>query len=214
MSHSSISRRDVFRLLAAASAAGAMLPKEAAAQAPLPLTRNVKNTLSDPDYSKKVIPWEKPLVASELATLTILVDLILPADDESPAASALEVPDFLNEWVGVPYKDTIEDFETIRGGLAWLHTRSDSLHGKRYDDLTVDQQTAILDSICDPTKTAPGLAPGARFFKRLRNLTVGGHYSHPKTWKSLGYVGNVPIAGPYPGVPAEVIKILGLKDVV
>jgi hypothetical protein len=211
---SSLSRRDVFRLLAAASAAGAMLPKEAVAQAPQPLTRGVKDALSDPDYSKKTIPWEKPLSEAELKTLGILCDIILPADGELPAPTALEVPDFINEWVGAPYKDMIDDLETIRGGLAWLHTHSVSLHEKRFDDLTEAQQIAILDTICDPSKAAPGLGPGVRLFRRVRMLTVGGYYTHSSTWKHLGYVGNVPIGGPYPGVPPEVIRILGLEDVI
>lgn len=43
-------------------------------------------------------------------------------------------------------------------------------------------------------------------------LTIGGYYSHSKTWKSLGYVGNVPIAGEYPGVPDEILKILGVEN--
>ena len=215
MSHSPLSRRDVFRLFAAATAAGAMLPKEAAAQAPQPLTRNVKEALSDPDYTQKVIPWEKPLTEAEVATLAILCDIILPGDGAAlPMPSKIGVPDFLNEWVGAPYKDTIDDYEIIRGGLAWIQSHSNSLHGKRFDDLTEAQQTGILDTICDPAKTPPDLAPGARFFKRLRMLTLGGYYTHSSTWKSLGYVGNTPIAGPYPGTPPEVIKVLGLEDMI
>ena len=214
MSHSAFSRRDVFRLFAAATAAGAMMPKEAKAQAPLPLTRNVKDALTDPDYTQKVIPWEKPLTEAELATLAILCDIILPGDGaDLPMPSAIGVPDFLNEWVGAPYKDTLDDFENLRGGLAWLHSHSNALHGKRFDDLTKTQQTGILDTICEPAKAAPALAPGVRFFRRLRLLTLGGYYTHSSTWKSLGYVGNVPIAGAYPGVPDEVIKLLGLEDV-
>ena len=214
MSDSSISRRDIFRLLAAAGAGSAMLPKDALAQAPLPLTRNVKTALSDPDYLNKVIPWEKPLVEPELKTLEVLVDIIIPGDENSPAPSAIGVPDFLSEWVGAPYKDNVEDLDILRGGLAWLQTHCDKLHGKRFEDLAEAQQIAILDSICDPAKTAPALATGGRFFKRLRMLTLGGYYTHSSTWKSLGYVGNVPIGGAYPGVPDEVIKILGLEDVV
>ena len=215
MSDSAFSRRDVFRLFAAATAAGAMLPKEAVAQPPQPLTRGVKNTLSDPDYTQKIIPWEKPLTEAEVATLAVICDIILPGDGaDLPMPSKIGVPDFLNEWVGAPYQDTIDDFEILRGGLAWLHSHSDGLHGKRFDDLTPAQQTGILDTICDPAKTTPDLAPGARFFKRLRMLTLGGYYTHSSTWKSLGYVGNVPIAGPYPGPPPEVIKLLGLEDVI
>jgi len=206
-----LSRRSVFKLIAASAVAGTI--PIAQAQPPEPLTREYKNPLSDPDYNDHTLPWDKPLEASELATLKVLVDLILPADDKSPAASAIGLPDFLNEWIGAPYPENREDYETIRGGLAWLNTHTWQLHGKPFVDITEAQQTDILDSICDPAKAAPGLAQGARFFKKLRMLTIGGYYTHPATWESLGYVGNRPIAGPYPGVPDEVIKILGLEGV-
>ncbi len=211
MHESNVSRRSVFKLVAAASAVGAFKP--AAAEPPRPLTRDYKNTLSDPDYSSKQIPWDMPLEKAELATLAILVDLILPADADSPAASAIGVHDFLNEWVGAPYPTNREDYHTIRGGVAWLNTHSWKRYEKPFAQLAAGEQTAILDSICDPAKAAPELAHGARFFQKLRMLTLGGYYTHPATWKSLGYIGNAPIAGPYPGVPDEVIKILGLEGV-
>jgi hypothetical protein len=210
MNDSTVSRRDLFRLIAAAGATGALAPADLAA-APPPLTRNFKNVLSDPDFSDPAAPWEKPLVEAELATLALLVDLILPADELSPAASAIGVHDFLNEWAGAPYPENRADCEILRGGLAWLNTRAFQLHGNGFAALDAARRTEILDSICDPAKAAPALAVGARFFGRLRMLALGGYYSHSSTWRSLGYVGNVPIAGPYPGVPEEVIKILGLE---
>ncbi|MBC7980081.1 MAG: gluconate 2-dehydrogenase subunit 3 family protein [Armatimonadetes bacterium] len=214
MHETTVSRRDIFKLLAAASAAGAMLPKQLAAQAPRPLTRPFKNPLTDPDFLNPVAPWEKPLVDTELATLAVLCDLIIPGDADSPAPSKIGLPDFLNEWVGAPYDDNRADYEIIRGGLAWISTRSNSLHALPFIKLTEAQQTAILDSICHPANTAPELSYGSRFFQKLRLLTLGGYYSHSSTWKSLGYVGNIPIAGPYPGVPDEIIKLLGLGDVI
>ncbi len=209
MNDSTVSRRDLFKLIAAASATGALVTTPGIAAPPPPL-RNFRNLLSDPDFSNPAAPWDKPLVEAELATLAVLVDLILPADELSPAASAIGVHEFLNEWVGAPYPDNRADCEILRGGLAWLNTHAFKLYGKGFTALDAAQQTAILDSICDPAKSAPELAIGTRFFTKLRMLTLGGYYSHSSTWKSLGYVGNVAIAGPYPGVPAEVIKILGL----
>lgn len=213
MDETNISRRNVFKLIAAASAIGAGAPATSHAEPPKPLTRHFKNPLSDPDYTTLTIPWEKPLDATELATLGVLVDLILPGDAEAPAPTSLGLPDFLNEWVGAPYPQNRDDYEIVRGGVAWINTRSWQLHGAPFVKLPEEKQTAILDSICDPAKAAPELAYGARFFRKLRMLTLGGYYSHPKTWKSLGYVGNVPIPGPYPGVPDEIIRILDLGGV-
>lgn len=210
MNDTTVSRRDLFRLIAAASATGALVTTPGVA-APPPLTRNFRNVLSDPDYSDPSGPWDKPLVDAELATLAVLVDLILPADEHSPAASAIGVHEFLNEWAGAPYPENRADCEILRGGLAWLNTHAFQLHGKGFTTLDAAQQTAILDRICDPAKSTPELAPGTRFFVKLRMLALGGYYSHSSTWRSLGYIGNTPIAGPYPGVPDEVIRILGLE---
>jgi hypothetical protein len=210
MNDSTVSRRDLFRLIAAAGTTGALVTSSGTA-APPPLTRNFKNVLSDPDFSNPAAPWDKPLEEAELATLAVLVDLILPADEDSPAAPAIGVHDFLNEWAGAPYPENRADCEILRGGLAWLNTHAFQLHGQGFAALDAARQTAILDRICDPAKSPPELAPGTRFFTKLRMLALGGYYSHSSTWKSLGYVGNVAIAGPYPGVPDEVIRILGLE---
>lgn len=209
MEQPQLSRRSIFKLIAA-SAAASSIPIAHGAP-PKPLTRHFKNTLSDPDFNSRTLPWEKPLVETELATLAVLVDLILPADEKSPAATAIGLPDFINEWVGAPYAENREDYETIRGGLAWLNTHTWQLHGKPFTAVSPTQQTAILDRICDPAKAAPELAHGARFFSKLRMLSLGGYYTHPLTWESLGYVGNRPSMGAYPGVPDEVIRLLGLE---
>jgi len=210
MNHTTVSRRDVFRLIAAASAAGAFAPADLIGQTTPIVPR--KNTFFDPDFQSRELLWEKPLTASELETLTVLCDIIIPGDDLAPPPSKIGVAEFLSEWVGAPYDQNREDLGTIRGGLAWLNSHCGSLHNSPFIKLNLGQQIAVLDSICDPGKTAPELAPGAVFFKKLRMLTLGGYYSHSSTWKSIGYVGNVPIAGPYPGVPDEILKILGVEN--
>lgn len=212
MHENSISRRSVFKLIAAASAAGAVLPHRADAESTSQQFFDYQKIFADPDFNNKVIPWEKPLVESELATLGVLVDLILPADEESPAPSAIGVPDFINEWIGAPYPENRDDGLMIRSGVSWMNNHAWQLHGKSFIELTSEQQASILDSICDAETAKSELYVGARFFKKLRTLALNGYYTHPATWKSLGYVGNLPIAGPYPGVPEEVINLLGLDE--
>ena len=213
MHDSNISRRSVFKLIAAASAAGAVLPHQAAAKPSNQQLWDYQKIFIDPDFLNPVIPWEMPLAESELATLAVLVDLILPADDQSPAPSSIGVQQFINEWIGAPYPGNRDDGLTIRGGVAWLNNFTWQLHRKPFTELSVTQQTSILDSICDPENTNPETLTGTRFFTKLRMLTLNGYYTHPATWKSLGYIGNVAIAGPYPGVPLEIVKLLGLDQV-
>ena len=211
MHDSNLSRRNIFKLIAAAGAAGVVLPHQAGAAAAKQQLWDHQKIFADPDFFNPIIPWEKPLDQSELVTLGVLVDLILPADEESPAPSAIGVPDFINEWVGAPYPENRDDNLIVRGGVGWINNHSWQLHQKPFTELSSNQQTAILDEICNPENEQPELAAGVRFFSKLRMLALNGYYTHPATWKSLGYVGNVAIAGPYPGVPADIVRLLGLE---
>ncbi len=211
-----LSRRDALKWLAGTSAAGMAAPALAAPNEtePAPAAWMARNTLHDPDYVKNPYPWEKTMSPEELKTAGALADIILPKDDLGPAATEVGVPEFLNEWISAPYEDKQEDAQIIRGGLAWLNTESFRRHEHTFVDLTAAQQTAIVDDICVPENAKPELRTGVTFFKRFRTLCLGGYYTHSATWKHLGYVGNVGIGGPYPGVPDEIIKLLGLEDVV
>jgi hypothetical protein len=218
MSDSSpISRRNALKGLLSGAAGAATIPAIAAPNhtEPAPPVHASRFVFHDPDFTQPVkFPWEKLLSAEELATTTALADLILPTDETSPAASEVGVPDFINEWISADYPEHQEDRETIRGGLGWLSTESFKRFAKRFEELDGVQQSQIADDICDSTKAKPEHHVGAVFFKRFRQLCVGGYYSHSQTWKSLGYIGNISVGGPYPGVPAEVIEKLGLQDVV
>ena len=217
MEKTTISRRDIFKLIAATSATGALMPPAMYAQKPVPASPGTaeqarKPSFTDPDFQNREVLWETPLGKAELATLTVLCDIIIPGDADAPPPSKIGLADFINEWIGAPYDQNVADQETIRGGLAWLNTHSKSLHSTHFTKLTPAQQTGILDSISAPQDIPVELAPGAAFFRKLRMLTLGGYYSHSSTWKSLGYIGNVPIAGAYPGVPDEILKILGVEN--
>ena len=218
MSESSpISRRNALKGLLSGAAGAAAVPALAAPNhtEPAPPAHPSRFVFHDPDFMQPLkFPWEKLLSAEELATTQALADLILPKDQTSPAASEVGVPDFINEWVSADYPAHQEDRETLRGGLGWLNTESFKRFSKRFEELGVDQQSQIADDICDAAKAKPEHRVGAVFFKRFRQLCVGGYYSHSQTWKSLGYVGNISIGGPYPGVLPEVIEKLGLQDVV
>ena len=158
-------------------------------------------------------PWERVMTEAELKLTKVLADLMLPKDANGPAASEVGVPEFINEWISAPYDEQREDGEIVRGGLAWINTQSFKRFGKGFDEAALAEQTQMLDSICDASTGKPVDAVGVAFFKKFRHLVVAGYYTHSSTWKQLGYIGNVTLAGAYPGVPDEVIKKLGLEDV-
>jgi len=212
---SPLSRRDALKWIAGTAAGTATAPVIAAPHEtePAPVHPSLRSPIFDPDYAKPYVPFDKVLKSEEIKTITVLADIILPKDNLGPAASEVGVPDFINEWVSAPYEDHREDCEVVRGGLGWLNTESFRRAEKRFDELNHDQQISIMDDICDATKAKPEHRTGATFFKKFRQLALSGYYTHSATWKQLGYVGNVTIGGPYPGVPDEIIKKLGLEDV-
>ncbi|MDB6073487.1 MAG: hypothetical protein JWO89_1127 [Verrucomicrobiaceae bacterium] len=158
-------------------------------------------------------PWQKVLTPEELTTTKALADLILPKDDQGPAASEMGVHDFINDWISAPYDKNHDDCEVIRGGLGWLNTESFKRFEKRFDEVDAADQAAIIDDICLPDQAKAELKTGVVFFKEFRQLALSGYYTHSATWPHLGYVGNISVGGPYPGVPEAIIKQLGLEDV-
>ena len=199
---------------AAGAVAAAPLSAAPGETVPAPMAWPIRHPIHDPDFSKPLSgPWPRVLTEAELRLATVLGDLILPKDAHGPAASEVGIPEFINEWVSAPYDEQREDGEIVRGGLAWLSTQSFKRFGRGFDEAGGEQQTELLDSIADASKAMTEDAVGVAFFKKFRQLVVGGYYSHSATWKHLGYTGNITLAGAYPGVPEEVIKKLGLEDV-
>lgn len=210
-----LSRRSALKWITGAAAGSAAVSKAAPTETePVPPAYPTRYTLHDPDFTKPyVAPWTKVMTDDELKTTAVLADIILPKDANGPAASEIGLPDFINEWISAPCDEQHEASEIIRGGLAWLHTESFRRFEKGFTELAAAQQIQIVDDICDDKKAKPQHKTGAAFFKKFRQLCLGGYYTHSATWKHLGYIGNVSMGGEFPGTPEEIIKKLGLEDV-
>jgi len=142
----------------------------------------------------------------EMATITVLVDIIIPKDDFSGSASEAKVPEFIEFMV----KDIPEHKIPMRGGLKWLDLQSTWRFEKPFINASTEQQIELIDEIAYPKKAKPEMQPGVTFFTRLRNLTASGFYTTEMGVKDIGYVGNVP--NQWPGVPDEVLKQYGLEN--
>jgi hypothetical protein len=155
----------------------------------------------DPDLRHPVRPWPLTLDQAQTRTVTRLADLILPADEHSPSASAVGVPAFVDEWVSAPYPEQQRDRTIVLEGLK----RLDHAAGGRFADLPDDRAGAILDRICDP-KTAAD-PEDAAFFRRFKSICMLGFYTTPEGWADLGYVGDRPQAE-FADPPPEVLARL------
>lgn len=169
-------------------------------------------TAWDPDLVAPTVPWSRILTPDELEGVAALCDVIIPADEGSPAASAVGAHDFIDEWVSAPYDGNERDLVLIRGGLAWLDREGASRFGDglRFRDLTLEQQRAICDDICYQPDAAPEFQVAARFFDRFRDLTSTAFWTTQAGMDDLGYIGNVPLARWDPP-PPEVLRHIGLQ---
>lgn len=143
-------------------------------------------------------PWPRLLSDEELQAAAALADFILPASGTAPAASALGIPDFVDEWVSAPYPDQLKDRPLIRDGLKTL---------------------AKVQAVERPAAMAALQAEGGAFFKRFRALTIGAYYTTEEGFKDIGYIGNIareadegPSAEVRAALDAQLSK-LGLKGV-
>jgi len=223
-----LSRRTVFKWFAATAAA--LSAGELASCAPttsLPATPPpplmppiaigaVKGYGTDPKLNRFYEPgdvWPLRLSAAQRDLVTVLADVILPADDFGPAASAVRVPDFIDEWVSAPYPDQQRDSGVIVNGLEWLAAESQSRFGAPFAKLTTAQQHAICDDICYAKTATREFETAANFFSRFRSIASGAYYATMPGWKAIGYVGNVSLVT-FDGPPPEALAKLGVEQTV
>ena len=143
----------------------------------------------------------------EMATITILADIIIPKDSVSGSASDAKVPEFIEFIV----KDIPEHKTPMRGGLKWLDVYSFNKFGKSFIDASSAQQISIIDEIAYPKKAKPEVRAGVTFFNRMRSLTASGFYTTEIGVKDIGYAGNAP--NQWTGVPDDVLKQYGMENV-
>lgn len=157
--------------------------------------------IQDYEYERtKQLYAETFFTEHEMATITVLVDIIIPKDEVSGSASEAKVPEFIEFIV----KDMPGHKTPMRGGLKWLDIRANKLYKKPFIKCDSKQQIALVDEIAYPDKATAETQVGVSFFSMLRNLTSSGFYTSEMGIKDIGYKGNIP--GVWNGVPPEVLK--------
>lgn len=156
-------------------------------------------------YNQKIEAEPAFFTPEEMATITLLGDIIIPKDDVSGSASDAKVPAFIEFIV----KDMPEHQTPLRGGLRWLDLQCLNRYGKSFSHSDHNQQMEMVDAIAWPKKAKPDMTQGVAFFNLMRNLVATGFYTTEIGVKDVGYVGNVP--NQWNGVPAEVLKQYNLS---
>lgn len=200
-------RRDILKSIPVTVLGASVLPAEAAVPAP-PDVKPVKvpggRQKFEAERDAKLMA-EKFFTPQELQTVTILADIIIPADARSGSASQAGVPAFIEFMM----KDMPRYQTPMRGGLRWLDNQCRKRYGKPFAQITKAQQIEIVDEIAYPGQAKPEMSQGVSFFNMMRGFTATGFFTSQMGIKDIGYMGNVP--NQWAGVPDEVLKQYGLS---
>ncbi len=214
-----IDRRVAIKWMLTASA-GAMLIRTPSLAGVVPETmpplpsRQAVGYGTDPDLVKAYKPgdlWPLTFTAAQRRQVAALCDIVIPADDRSPSASAVGVTDYIDEFVSAPYPDNIREGPKIVDGLAWVDRESTRRFGAVFAEASEAQRASLCEDMSRQEPQDPELKAAADFFRQFRNLVASGFYTTPVGMKDIGYVGNVPLAR-FDGPPADLVARLGLTD--
>ncbi|GAB3885655.1 gluconate 2-dehydrogenase subunit 3 family protein [Spirosoma agri] len=195
-------RRDTLKAFSLAGFGLAVSPVEAAVPSPpdvKPLKIPGGRQKFEAERDAK-LNAEKFFTPHELQTVTVLSDIIIPADERSGSASQAGVPAFIEFMM----KDQPSNQTPMRGGIRWLDNTCVKRYGKQFVLCTKAQQIDIIEQIAYPKQAKADMTQGASFFSMMRNLTATGFFTSKIGIKDIGYVGNVP--NQWDGVPDDVLK--------
>jgi hypothetical protein len=150
----------------------------------------------------------KFFTAHEYATVSLLVDLIIPRDERSGSATDAGVPEFMDfMMIDQPRRQV-----SMRGGLALIDRLSENRFGKRFAAASDAERRQLLDEIAYTSNPDPGLSHHVAFFSSFRDLTASGFWSTKMGIADLQYKGNV-FVDEWDGCPETALKKLGVTYV-
>lgn len=118
--------------------------------------------------------------AAEYPMIERLAEIIIPSDS-TPGAKEAGVAEFIDFMVAA---DSEVQY-AFRTGLTWLNAYSEQTTGKRFVELTAEQQTSLLIPLGFKDKAREGQETGRRFFGMMREYTVTGFYTSEIGFKEL-----------------------------
>lgn len=186
MSHenTNVSRRGLFHILGVTGASAALATSSASAF-----------EASKSEARKGGSTEFRVLDAHQQKTAAALSDLILPADDRGPAASATGVVAFIDDWIA--FRTEQDGYDRLKaevlGGLTWLDRESNRLFNVDFIHTSAEQKKQIADRIAYPDRAAKEDRHWADFFNTFRDLVVAGYFSSKEGVKDLPYLGNTAV---------------------
>ena len=151
-------------------------------------------------------PWPKTLTQQQIALVSRLTDILVPASNGQPGALQIGAVDVIDEWVSAPYAQQQRDRDSILRLLIWLDEESVRRFDQPFLAVNESEQFALLDDIAyDRNNIEQRLQQPAAVFNRLRSLVLAAYFCSEAGSREIGYQGNIAISGDYPG-PTEEAK--------
>ena len=195
-----LNRRTMLKVLGAAPAVAGLTWTEAEAAQARTQAQSTRAAAKPGAYKPKFF------TAHEWATVNLLVDIIIPKDERSGAATDAGVPEFMDFMMNdQPARQT-----AMRGGLRWIDAQCEKRYDKRFLECADAERTAVLDDIAWPQRAKPEFLHGVTFFNSFRDLTAAGFWSSKMGVMDLEYTGNT-MMPEWPGCPPEALKKLGVE---
>jgi len=175
---------------------------------------------TDPNLITPKAPWSLTMTAEQRELTSLISGILVPREGNNPSASEVNVTDVIDEWISAPYPRFQSDRLEILSGLAWLDEESVRRFDRKFVAVSDQQQLEIIDDIAwEEAESKPEFARMANVFDGLRRLVVIAYFGSPDGIKDMGYQGNTPLTGDYPGPTPEamehldaVLQELGLAD--
>ena len=194
-----IERREVMRMIAMASAAGAF-----------PGFRRWAFAFGQRDaQSQDTTPPTDPyqpqfFTAEELRVVDHLAEMIIPAD-RSPGAHAAGVAEFIDFMVfngaDLSGGGSIGVATRFRSGLKWMNAHCQQLYGRPLLECSEQQQNELLEHLAYKNQFRSGEEDGREFFQLMRDYTVKGYYTSRIGLEELDYPGLQTVWAEMPACP-------------
>jgi gluconate 2-dehydrogenase subunit 3-like protein len=198
---SDMNRRSVLKLISSAPVAAGLVWTEAEAHEAHTHAQAARATAQRTKTAFK----PKFFTAHEYATVSVLVDVIIPKDERSGSATDAGVPEFMDfMMIDQPNRQT-----AMRGGLGWIDRECLRRWDKNFLTCSAADRTALLDDIAWPQRARPDMERGVAFFNSFRDLTASGFWTTKIGIEDLQYMGNT-FLPEWKGCPPEALKKLGL----
>lgn len=198
-----LNRRQALQVLGAAPAIAGIAWTDAEAQQAHQHAQQARRSAA----GAKAGPYKpKYFTAHELATITVLTNLIIPKDERSGGASEAGVPEFIDfMMVDQPDRQLL-----MRGGIRWVDSECRKRYGQPFFKCTAAQQAELCDALAYPAKARPEHSHGVRFFSTVRDLTATGFFTSKIGIADLDYKGNT-FVPTWTGAPKEALDHLGVS---